>query len=710
MVCQRNRLLLGRGLAGLSLFVSSIIQGADARLRVVDAKSHVPLSAAQILSLSGQPLAGERGPEGEQVLPVPMIQNGFVARGQGYTSIAFVPRPGVCIIGKSLTIPLPPLGVFHGRVLDAETFLPVQGACIRLRDPRGLAVSEGQTDAKGDFSIGVKGVGIVVRDEGQTLQMLVTNAILILEILAPGYTPLQSPGVHEMKFDDMDRKRQIILVEGEERHSGKVVDPGGKALAGARIAWASQIIRGVASSVTEVGVATSGEDGLFDWTVPRAACRTLLIASQSGLGLGWAYLGRRARRGEEPSLVKLAAEGTLRVSAMDESGGALSRVAVVLSPLDVPPHWQMLSGAILPALYRDRPPWVGVTGDDGKLLLEGLPTGRFAIRLHGGIHVFPSAVEKEIQIGSNASWEGKLVPGRCVTVKVVTEDGNVVPGARVRFLAEQKSQWFGVLGPDTKRVAFVPVRTSFTSDAPGMFTGKGLPLGCRLKVQVAAASHKLLEQDIGKDEVEVTCILQKDSEKPPKKQEGATLTLLLSWNGACIHRHFFCVMLYPVGTTGSAVKRLVEVRNGVVVIDDLPSGVFDVVVAPSGFEPHVIKAVTIPATASVEMEMVPRAPIRAVIETSAPVTQVNVLDEEGRLMRRCALEEEGEFVLWGLVPGRYRVTAQGLEREEFVSVAPVSFCPTKQAVVKLVRAASPDSQVENRLEYTPPPSGAIPAQ
>ena len=87
--------------------------------------------------------------------------------------------------------------------------------------------------------------------------------------------------------------------------------------------------------------------------------------------------------------------------------------------------------------------------------------------------------------------------------------------------------------------------------------------------------------------------------------------------------------------------------------------------------------------------------MRAILDTPAPVSRVGVLDEEGHLMRKCALEDEGEFVLWGLAPGRYRVTAQGVNREEFVSVAPVWLSPGEVPVVKLVQAPRLESQTDD---------------
>ena len=468
MGCQRNRLWARMSLVGLSSFLSFVLQAAEVRISVVDATSRKPLSSVDVVSLSGDILGDKRGAEDEDgVFPLQVIQNGFMVRGPGYISIAFVPGQGKRITGKSLTIALPRLGAFHGKVVDSETFSPVPEASVHLRDGRKKRVSEGQTDTRGEFSLAPKEVGVVVRHGGESLEKLVNNMTLTLEIAATGYTPPTSHSMQEVKLEDINRRKQVILLEREERLSGRVIDSDGKPLRGARVAWVSQSIKGVSSSITEVSGTMSGEEGLFIWTVPRTTCKTLLSASQPGFGPGWTCVGRCTRRGEGPTIIRLRPAGRLRVAVKDESGMALARVAVMLLPLDVPPRWHLLSRPVLAELYGRRPPWVGSTGGDGTLVLEGLPTGRFTIRLRGGPFVSPPAMEKEVVVERDSSWEGTLIRGRCVTLKVVTEDGAVVRGARVRFLAEQESVFFGILGRDSKRVALVPIGALFTRDAPG---------------------------------------------------------------------------------------------------------------------------------------------------------------------------------------------------------------------------------------------------
>jgi RNA polymerase sigma factor (sigma-70 family) len=172
--------------------------------------------------------------------------------------------------------------------------------------------------------------------------------------------------------------------EKEIAMKGRVLDPDGKPLPGARL-----LVAGKEDMPTEVGV--SGKDGRFAVSFPRGG-RPVLLAQADGFGMDFVVVNQSDGRDVEFHLVK---DRPLRGRLLDTQGKPMAGVTVGLTGLLAPedesrPGSKRRTASSAGGEMRTLAPWTGLvartsTDDEGRFTLHGTGVGRgVGLRFRGG--------------------------------------------------------------------------------------------------------------------------------------------------------------------------------------------------------------------------------------------------------------------------------------------------------------------------------------
>jgi RNA polymerase sigma factor (sigma-70 family) len=173
-----------------------------------------------------------------------------------------------------------------------------------------------------------------------------------------------------------DPEKEIVM-------KGRVLDPGGKPLPGAKL-----LVAGKEEMPTEVGV--SGKDGRFAVSFPRGG-RPVLLAQADGFGMDFVVVKQFDGKDVEFHLVK---DRPLRGRLLDTQGKPVADVTVGLSAL-LAPEDESRPGAkrrtsAADGEVRTLVPWTGLlartsTDAEGRFTLHGVGAGRgVGLRFRGG--------------------------------------------------------------------------------------------------------------------------------------------------------------------------------------------------------------------------------------------------------------------------------------------------------------------------------------
>ncbi|MCI0456279.1 MAG: sigma-70 family RNA polymerase sigma factor [Gemmataceae bacterium] len=288
--------------------------------------------------------------------------------------------------------------------------------------------------------------------------------------------------------------------------AGRVLDPDGKPVAGARLyypRWTRQPF----ASEHEFAVAPCGtthKDGRFALTLPRKESRpgqpVALIATADGFGLAWVHLGRTVNKAE--IILQLVKDVPIRGRVLNTEGKPIAGVTIhvneVMIPNQVDEFLNVLSAdlragqALARRLALPLTPLLRVTeiDKDGRFEVRGVGEERLAkLRLSSN-----AAIQDDILVFTREGLDLRPVPGNTLlgvaasrlhgaTFGVVAEANQLMEGI-VREAETNKP----VPGATVRALAFAPrgVSSSRTivSDAQGSFRILGLRKADRYQLSV----------------------------------------------------------------------------------------------------------------------------------------------------------------------------------------------------------------------------------
>ena len=299
----------------------------------------------------------------------------------------------------------PDPGRYGGQVLDAR-LLPVAQAVIEVMtcDGRRL-LGSGRSEGAGEF--------IVTR--------LPTDTQMLVRVCAAGLTEHRSL---LMLSDHAPRTRggEIVLYPAG-RITGRVVDPEGRPVAGARLAatlragYLDNVPRSFALPYWP-GEAVSGADGRY--AIERAPLGAVTVrAWQSGYLLAETAVELHGESVESPVVLTRGEGARLRVQCQGMGARDLLPLFLMRTGKE--------SGCCLPPLP--------VAPDaDGVLVLGGMPAGRYTLHTERwDLQLSPPQHEIELQGGETRTveWAAVVPDPSPVTGRVTGPDGKPLAGMRV---------------------------------------------------------------------------------------------------------------------------------------------------------------------------------------------------------------------------------------------------------------------------------------
>jgi hypothetical protein len=353
---------------------------------------------------------------------------------------------------------------------------------------------------------------------------------------------------------------------------------------------------------------------------------------------------------------------------VDGGGGdPVSNAEVKLVPLDAPRHWQFLSGRILKMLYGDSRPWRACSDMNGCAVIEGLAAGRYLISLeHPELVSLPTVPEELSLSGGRHVWKAMMAPGRTVSGTIRNDHGEPVPQARVRVRVRRKVLWTGVLGGDKLQCTWTSAPTPVRYDGRGRLTIHQLPYA-PLEIRASAEGHAPAMAEIAAQESELELVVRARVNAADSEVEAGGRLELRFHGGGCVVNLDSCpIFLHVPGTDHLVARELLTCWNGKATSDRLPAGKFDVVVAPHSWEPQVLVNITVPGAGVIDVTLAPAASIHVRTDCCAALRRVHVLDARGRMLRECVVDQ-GEFTVWGLRHGVYRLEGSCSDGNEYAA-------------------------------------------
>lgn len=583
-------------------------------------------------------------------------------------------------------------GAFLGRLVDAQTFLPVAGARVWFKALSGEILVEALANHEGDFTLPVgemlarleKGEGADAEDPSAAERR--QREAILLEVDAPGFYPPRHEESRRFKLEDLRTpgERVGFLLEPVLKMQGLVVDSDGKPVAGARVAWGWQVISDLHTYRGGEPSVESDEQGRFTWQAPYSACRSVLVAVHPDHVLGWLSIVQPQKKAALPLMVKMQKKGTLRGTILSPSGQGVQGVRVTLVLRDAPRHWFFLSGEPVRSLHGGASPWERETGNDGTFVFDRLPLGRYGIRLSHPELASPPDLETTIEVTQDSSWKATLVTGRCVKGIVVDQEGKAVGECRVRFETKEEGIWVGILGDDRFDVGWLPAVSRVGYDNQGGFCAPNLPWR-PLRVQAVAAGSQSARIELQPEQSDFKLVLLRPETAKKRPSGMADVRFKFLWEGCVADVEHATVSVYAPGSRTRVKGAVVDVRRGHgSVIGGLPMGTYDMVVAAYGCRPCILREVSLPIREPIELAVVPTVPLKMRIVSECVVDRVRIFDQDGHQLRAC-VGHDNEFSVRGLEPGTYDVRGVGSNTEAFASSAPVQLSTTETAIVNLVR-------------------------
>lgn len=416
---------------------------------------------------------------------------------------------------------------------------------------------------------------------------------------------------------------------------GRVVEPGGKAVEGARL----ELRAPGAPPVDPRSHTASDRGGRFRVCCLSAGGAALLEAAKDRYATERLELTSRSS-GPAPVRLVMAPGRPVAGAILDPDGLAVPGARVLLRSES----------------YRSVPPLVAETDRDGLYHLRGAPFGRYS--LSAVAEGWPTATVPSVEVppGAGEAVLGTLYLARGAEVHGEVMDLDEVPidGAQIRA---RPSEMDGDTPPEERQA---------TTGADGRFRVEGLPSGAVVDLEVTAGGHApiLLTRLAVPTEEPIRIVLE------PGTQLGG---VVIDDRGEPVAD---AVVLVAPREREGAVRRVTSTdREGRFDVEGVATGETEVVVTAEGYRQArqvvALDGETLPE--ELEIRLVRGGVVRGVVlaPSGEPVAEVlveAVLSEPGTSRparyRTTSSDGSGRFALEGLETGRWRLSAQtpGLRR------------------------------------------------
>ncbi len=581
-----------------------------------------------------------------------------------YTPVTFLSQGE---LPNPLELPLPDHLSYGVKVLNAQTGESLAGATITVSEPEGPPLQGARTGPDGCGVLPLPPLRITLRADApprRTLELLSFR----IDVRCPGFTAA-TRWVGLQAYDTGSRP-VLFLLEPALTREGVVLDPTGRPVPFARVCWSWLVRKGLFAS-KDWRETVADASGRFTWHAPCVLWETVLVASADGFAPGWTLYRAGEIESGKPFAVKLNELCTFAGRIVDEEGKGVAGVSVKIFPVDRPSYWNnvefLIGRFVEPKLFVAR------TDRNGAFQIEGVPAGRYAVRWLHRTMAASREGEREVVLPRLTPWVGTATKGEELHGRMITENGQPVPGGRVVLRVSDPGIANG----------WRPVApTHILYDGEGGFLAFGLEKAKHLIMARAAGlrSEAIQVDSFGE---EVVLIL-----KPAPEQndtQGTRLVFNLTVEGAAPEFSWVNFWYAREGSSRYQPAAL-RVERGVGVAQGIPPGTYDVLVAAYGFAPVELHSIKVPAAGPISIQLTPAPFVRGRINVSSgrPPRFLEILDSAGRQLHKCIVDPQGGIIIPGIVKGVYRCVGTRNGRVTHVSVGDVLISPPGPVQIQLV--------------------------
>jgi len=587
----------------------------------------VPFAKATIEPIGGRPVVVLKADKTGRLTVKPPVEK-MVAEAEGYLPVRFEVK---IACGSVLKLPLPAGQMPLVRVVDAQTGLPIPKAQVFAEGAGSEPPGVFHADKEGNVCIQPPPVCA----KPNQLDRILNSTVLRLSVSCEGYYS-EMLSLHFSKARSWPRI-QLVRLEPLMEYVGRVLDPQGRGVPGAKVFWVWEIRRGLARRSGK-GSAVAEGDGTFRWKCPLAAFEITFFADNEEFAPGVTHVVLGAWEPDTEVVVVLKPQCNLEGLVVDDDGVPVEGAHVYVRPLERPPQWEALGGVVVRSTGKSR---YGAESDgQGRFVLEDLAPGKYEVFISHRVLIPLEVSERDIVLPFEGTWVVRMTRGESLHCVVFSEDEGEIPDA-----------WLHVLIPDPR----VPSRrrplpsNHVLTEGPGAFTVIGLRSGtCYLRAGASGFRTVVKEAHAGVDEEIGIALVRKE-----KRPGGAFLTVSLRCNGAVPDLEFVPCWAIEAGSKRYSVAGLV--KGGKARIGPLPPGRYTLVLSPMGFAPEKIPDVCVPTqnVLDVELEQARTVLGRIYTEPREQLRFFELLDEDGIPLKLVSVRPDGTFRIRGLRPGRY---------------------------------------------------------
>ena len=507
--------------------------------------------------------------------------------------------------------------VLRGRVVEAETRVPIRGA--RIKNEFGMPKKEIQSDEDGRFVLAPLG-------EHTRLRIMADGYVTRVEPITPA--PRKETGSEVVKEYSLTRAASV---------QGRVFDPDGQPVAGARV-------RVTGLSPTQTVRTESGEDGGFHLKSVPVGVAVRLVAQKKGLARVLSdFMTLRAGESRMDLVFRLGRGAVVSGRLTDTDGAPITQGRV---------HLNSRSGY---GRQNSASP-----DKDGNYRIEAVPAGRYSLEVR--VKDFVGQKRPDFVAEEGGEYSGVnfvLVKGLTLTGVVVDQSGRPVGAASVHayLVSPQKDQIRGNKSGRTDAVG----RFTLTSLSPG-------PHGLIVHKQGYKQENRGVQFQAGAQDVVVKMI---------KHHEGIAGHVVRQDTGAPVSLFFVRCYHGPRSfvkefTDQEGRFRIKDLTQGVY---HLEAGTRDGLISPRAERVELRDG-----SGPVQIELFVGAGVVLTGRVDSPdrkpldrarVEVCRVDGEPAGVMGYAVTDAEGGFEIDALVPGAYRVRASHvdwIEVEQTVTV------------------------------------------
>jgi protocatechuate 3,4-dioxygenase beta subunit len=488
----------------------------------------------------------------------------------------------------------------RGRVVDAATGRGIGGAVLDAQDAPGAPPCSGPDGA---------------------FEVFLAPDDIALEAQAPGYARGGAP----IEEGSGDVEGVVLELRPFVTYEGIVFDEQGKPLADAEVwAWPGARTR-------------SGPGGVFrvQGADPVAADQAPCLCARAGERMpALAAVALSRRDGYHLRLGPVTAlQGRVVDEAGDPVAGARLGVTLIHGPLVGRGIDALAAGLERPFAY-----FRAQADLDGRFRLPGLPEGTYRV-----------SARRDEDVGGASSATGSLLPGEAsAELRIVLEPGRLVTGS-------VRDEAGAVVGARVRVTCGNDLSTHLESDHEGRWRKDGLPPG-NVAVRVEHPDHVAAEGLIGAEQDSLDMVLQR---RPPSRRIRLVLAGEPIEDGVRLRLSF---RSRPQG--GAHAHAFPHTQAGSVELElDLPEGIYEVHAQGTRFCGRLEGLVLGPGEGVAQgvLALLPTLTVGG-----------RVMDHDGRAIAGAQVQAaqsfdgwhvpvrtdaEGRFVLGGLLPGEFQVTA-----------------------------------------------------